>query len=140
MSDLEAADIERLLHEGARRRGMTVEAYRNLVQATTDDAAGVSFEKALQVVAAFERMRPGERKVLLEQLAILEEEAAGHGVSVGRFVRRIMLADDEGGCKSPSPARSSLGALAVRLSRDRDHPCGSGEREPRKVLPFRHSS
>ena len=100
MSDLDAAAIEKLLHEGARRRGVTVDAYRNLVQATADNATGVTFERALQVVIAFERMPPGERNAMFEQLAIIEQEAARYGVPVSRFVK-IMLCGDDG--KSPAP-------------------------------------
>ena len=95
MPDLDTAAIERLLYEGARRRGVTVDAYRNLVQATADNAAGVTFEKALQVITAFEKMPPGERNALFEQLAIIEHEATRHGMSVSRFVR-IMLGGDDG--------------------------------------------
>ena len=36
MPDLDAAAIESLLLDGARRRGMTVTAYRDLIQATVN--------------------------------------------------------------------------------------------------------
>ena len=78
MFDLDPASIDNLLQEGARQRGVTIYAYRNLVQATAIDA-GVTFERALQVVADFHKMPSGERKVLVEQLAILEERAARYG-------------------------------------------------------------
>jgi len=58
MSDLDPAAIERLLHEGARRRGMTVDAYRDLVQATAEGAE-VSFATALQVITVLDKMPPG---------------------------------------------------------------------------------
>jgi hypothetical protein len=94
MSDLDPAAIESLLQEAARRRGVTVDAYRDLVQAIAD-VAGVSFATALQVITAFEKMSSGERNALFEQLAIIEREAARYGVSVSRFVR-IMLGGDDG--------------------------------------------
>jgi hypothetical protein len=99
MSDLDpAATIESLLHDGARRRGMTLDAYRDLVQATADGAR-VGFATALLVITNFETMSPGERNTLVEQLAIIEKEATRCGVSVGRFLT-IMLDDD-----GDSPAR-----------------------------------
>ena len=58
MSDLDPADIERLLQEGARRRGMTVEAYRGFIQATAY-RAGVSFATALQVISLLDKMPSG---------------------------------------------------------------------------------
>ena len=103
MFDLDPAAIESLLHDGARQRGVTIYAYRNLVQATAIDA-GVTFERALQVVADFHKMPSGERKVLVEQLAILEERAARYGVSVAKFVT-ILLGDDDG--DSPSRLNST---------------------------------
>ena len=69
MPDLDPADIERLLHDGAQRRGVTVDAHRNLIQ-TTAGRARVGFARALQVVADFEKMPSRERKVLVEHLAI----------------------------------------------------------------------
>src|SRR4051812_1827124 len=94
MPDLNPIAIENLLHEGALRYGVTVEAYRDLVQATAD-VARVSFAMALQVITAFEKLPPGERNALFEQLAIIEQEAARHGVSVTRFVRIMLGGDDE---------------------------------------------
>ena len=58
MPDLDPADIERLLQEGARRRGVTVEAYRDFVQAAAD-RAGVSFATALQVISLLDKMPSG---------------------------------------------------------------------------------
>ena len=49
-------------------------------------------------------MPSGERKVLVEQLAILEERAARYGVSVAKFVT-ILLGDDDG--DSPSRLNST---------------------------------
>ena len=43
---MDPAAIERLLQEAAQRRGVTVDAYRDLVQATAD-IARVSFATAL---------------------------------------------------------------------------------------------
>ena len=107
ISDPDHASFERLLHDGAQRRGMTVEAYRDLIQATAA-GSGVSFATALQVVSDLEKMLPGERETLVEKLAILEQEAARYGVSVGRFVT-IMLGGDDG--ESPTdtddPRRTS---------------------------------
>jgi len=57
MPDLDPAVIESLLQEGARRHGMTLEAYRNLIQAAAD-RAGISFEKALQVISVLDKMPP----------------------------------------------------------------------------------
>src|SRR4051794_9236494 len=100
MADLEPAVIESLLHEGARRRGETVDAYRDFIQ-TTAGRAGVSFEKALQLANYFETLPPAERRAMVEQLLILKEEAARYGVSVDRFAE-IMLDDDARGV-SPCP-------------------------------------
>ena len=58
MGDLDPAAIERLLNDGARRRGESVDACRDLIQ-TTAGRAGVG-SKALQVVNSFETMPPGE--------------------------------------------------------------------------------
>jgi len=44
-------------------------------------------------------MPPDEFKAFAESLIMLTEEAARHGVSIGRFVT-IMLSDDDG--KSPA--------------------------------------
>ena len=98
MSDLDPAAIESLLQEGARRRGVTVDAYRGLVQARAD-IARVSFATALLVITVFQKMPPGERKAFFEQLAIIEPEAARSGVSVRRLVS-IMLSGGNG--KSPT--------------------------------------
>ena len=94
MPDLDPADIERLLHDGAQRRGVTVDAHRNLIQ-TTAGRARVGFARALQVVADFEKMPSRERKVLVEHLAILKEEAARQGMSVSRFVTTMLDDADE---------------------------------------------
>ena len=98
MADLDHAAIESLLNEGALRRGVPVDAYRNLVQATADNAAGVTFEEALQVVVAFDRMPPREHKPW-SRLPFLKEAAARYGASVSRSVK-IMLCGDDG--KSPA--------------------------------------
>ena len=47
------------------------------------NAAGVTFEEALQVVVAFDRMPPRERKPW-SRLPFLKEAAARYGVSVNR--------------------------------------------------------
>ena len=94
ISDLDSAAIETLLYDGARRRGVTVEAYRDLIQATADRAR-VGFSEALQVIADFEKMASHERIILVEHLALLKEEAARDGMSVARFVT-IMLDEDDG--------------------------------------------
>jgi hypothetical protein len=48
MTYLDPTLIETLLQEGALRRGVTVVAYRALIQATAD-GSGASFEQALQL-------------------------------------------------------------------------------------------
>jgi len=53
--------------KGARRRGETVDAYRDFIQ-TTAGRAGVSFEKALQLANYFETLPPGEPKAMVKQL------------------------------------------------------------------------
>ena len=98
MPDLDPVVIENLLHEGALRRRITVNAYRDLVRAKAD-IAGVRFATALLVITAFEKMSPGERKAWFEQLATFERQAARYGMSVARFVR-VMLGRDDG--KSPT--------------------------------------
>ena len=50
MTYLDPTLIETLLQEGALRRGVTVVAYRDLIQATAD-GSGASFERALQLAA-----------------------------------------------------------------------------------------
>ena len=95
MSDLDPAVIENLLQEGARRRGVPLNAYRDLVQ-TKADIAGISFATALQVITAIEKMSPGERKALFEHLAIIERQAARYGMSVARFVRVMFGGDNHG--------------------------------------------
>jgi hypothetical protein len=57
MPDLAPAAIESLLHEGARRRSMMIDAYRDLIQATAD-GSGVSFATALQVITVLDKMPP----------------------------------------------------------------------------------
>jgi len=49
------AAIESLRQERARRRCVTIAAYRDFIQAIADPAE-VTFEKALQVISDFERM------------------------------------------------------------------------------------
>jgi len=56
---------------------------------------GISFATALQVITAIEKMSPGERKALFEQLATIERQAARYGMSVARFVR-VMLGRGDG--------------------------------------------
>jgi len=82
MSDLDPAAIETLLQEGARRRGIPVNAYHDVVRAKTD-IAGISFATALQVTSAIEKMSSG--KAWFEQLAILERQAERYRMSVTRF-------------------------------------------------------
>ena len=98
MPDLDAVAIENLLHEGALRRRITVNAYRDLVRAKAD-IAGIRFATALLVMAALE-MPLGKRNTLFEQLATFERQAARYGMSVARFVT-IML----GGTNGKSPSR-----------------------------------
>ena len=94
MSDLDPATIEKLLHDAVRRHGVTVDAYRGLIQATAE-IARVSFEVKLLLIAVFEKMPPGERNALFEQFAIIEEEAVRYGVSVSSLIG-IMLGDGDG--------------------------------------------
>jgi len=94
MADLDPAAIERLLHEGARRRGVTVDAYRDFIQ-TTANRSGATFEQALQLAAYYETLPPAERKAMVEQLDTIAEDAARYSVSVDRFAK-IMLDDDSG--------------------------------------------
>ena len=98
MSDPDPATIERLLHDAARRHGVTIDAYRDLIKATAE-IARVSFETTLLVIAVFEKMPPGERNALFEQFTIIQEEAVRYGVSVPSLIR-IMLGDGDG--KSPT--------------------------------------
>src|SRR4051812_1915621 len=93
MPDLDPSAVESLLHAGARRRGVKVDAYRDLIQATADRAR-VGFSRTLEIIADFEKMPPNERLALVEQLALLKEQAAREGMSVGRFVT-IMVSDDD---------------------------------------------
>ena len=94
MADLDPAAVESLLQEAARRRGVSVDAYRDFIQAIADPA-GVTFEKALQVISDFERMPPDEFKALAESLVMLDAEAARYGVSAGELAK-IMLAYNDG--------------------------------------------
>jgi len=89
VADLDPATIESLLHSGAGRRGVTVDAYRDFIKAIADPA-GVTFEKAVQVISDFERMPPDELKALAESLVMLTAEAARYGVSVSGLAK-IML-------------------------------------------------
>ena len=93
MSDLDPATIERLLHDAARRHGVSVGAYRGLIQATAE-IAGVSFEVTLLVTAVFEKMPAGERNALFEQFAIIQEEAVRYGVSVASLIRIVLGGGD----------------------------------------------
>jgi len=93
MSDLDPATIERLLHDAARRHGVTVDAYRDLIQATAE-IAEVSFEVTLLVIAVFDKMPAGERNALFEQFAIIEEEAVRYGVSVASLIRIVLGGGD----------------------------------------------
>ena len=54
------------------------------------DRAGVTFEKAAQVISDFQRMPPDEFKALAESLVMLTAEAARYGVSVSGLAK-IML-------------------------------------------------
>ena len=90
ISDLEPADIERLLERG---RGATVDAYCDFIQ-TIADLAGITFEKALQVISDFERMPPDEFKALAESLVMLTAEAARYGVSAGELTKIILDYND----------------------------------------------
>jgi|KBSMisStaDraftv2_1062788.scaffolds.fasta_scaffold1452050_1 hypothetical protein len=94
MPDLDPAAIERLLQEAAQRRGVPVDAYRDLIQAIAD-VARVDFATALQVTAVFERLPAAERNALFEHLAVIQQQAARLGVSVSRYVR-IMLGGGDG--------------------------------------------
>jgi len=93
ISDLAADAVESMLLDGARRRGVTVDDYRDLIEATAG-RAGATFEKALQVIADFENTPWLERKILVEDLAILKQEAARYGMSVSRFVTTMLDEDD----------------------------------------------
>ena len=97
MTYLDPTLIETLLQEGALRRGVTVVAYRALIQATAD-GSGASFEQALQLAAYNETLPPDERKAMIEQLAIIKQEAARYGVSVTTFAK-IMLSDGDGAAR-----------------------------------------
>jgi hypothetical protein len=99
MPDLDPAVIESLLYDGAHRRGVTVDAYRDLVQAAADNA-GIAFGKALGVVNDFETLPPDKRAAIVETLAFIEEWAARRGVSVERFAE-IMLDDHGTGNRPP---------------------------------------
>ena len=110
MPDVDPAAIESLLQEAALRRGVTVDTYRGLIQAITD-RAGAPFATRFQVIAVFEKLPPGERNTLFEQLPIIEQQAARFGVSVGRFVA-IMLDEDDGA----SPAQHTDPPAAPRVS------------------------
>ena len=80
MSDLDPAPIERLLQEAAQRRGVPVDAYRDLVQAVAD-VAGVDFATALRVMAVFEKLPAAERNALFEQLSSRQRTSACRSVS-----------------------------------------------------------
>src|SRR4051794_31025511 len=97
MPDLGPADIENLLLDGARRRGMTVTAYRDLIQAMANRTKA-PFGKTLLVIDKFEASYPRDHQAVvrqIEQLAFLREGAARLGVSVRRFL--TILFDDEDG-------------------------------------------
>ena len=95
MPDLDPAAIKRLLQEAAQRRGVPVDAYRDLVQAVAD-VAGVDFATALRVMAVFEKLPAAERNALFEQLAVIQQQAAHFGVPVGKYVRIMLGGDDNG--------------------------------------------
>ena len=57
MPDLDAAAIERLLQEAAQRRGVPVDANRDLVQAAAD-VARVGLAAALQVITVLKKVPP----------------------------------------------------------------------------------
>jgi hypothetical protein len=73
---------------------VTVEVYRNLIQATADDTR-VGFAKALQVINNFEKMPPDEFKASAESLIMLTEEAARYGVPVSELAKIMLDYDDE---------------------------------------------
>jgi len=76
---------------GARRRGETVDAYRNFIQ-TIAGRAGVSFEKALQLANYFETLPPGSSY----------PKGGGSAVRrVGQQLAKIML-DYEDGDRRPT--------------------------------------
>ena len=97
MAELDAAAIERLLHEGARQRGIAVGAYRELVEAIAGPS-GIAFEKALQIITYYDVLAPDERQSMFETIAAIDEAAARYGVSVDKFAE-IMLRDER---KPPS--------------------------------------
>src|SRR4051794_9739387 len=97
MPDLDPAAIESLLLAGARRRRMTVEAYRDLIQAITNRTKA-PFGKTLQVLENFETSYPRDHQAVvkhIEQLAYLREGAARLGVSVRRFLAILFGDEDE---------------------------------------------
>jgi len=97
MPDLDPADIEILLLEGARRHRMTVTAYRDLIQAITNRTKA-PFGKTLQVIENFQTSYPRDHQAAveqLEQLAFLREGAARLGVSVRGFLT-ILFGDEDG--------------------------------------------
>jgi len=97
MPDLDAAAIESLLLDGARRHGMTVSAYRELLRAIANRTKA-PFGKTLQVIENFETSYPRDHQAVveqIEQLAFLREGAARLGVSVRKFLM-ILFGDDEG--------------------------------------------
>jgi len=97
MPDLDPADIESLLLGGARRRGMTVTAYRDLIQAIANRTKA-PFGKTLLVIDDLETSYPRDHQAVveqIEQLAFLREGAARLGVSVRKFLM-ILFGDDEG--------------------------------------------
>ena len=97
MPDLDLATIESLLLDGARRRGMTVTAYRDLIQAIANRTKA-PFGKTLLVIDKFETSYPRDHQAVvkqIEQLAFLRDGAARLGVSVRRFLT-ILFGDDDG--------------------------------------------
>ena len=96
MPDLDPAAIESLLLDGARRRGMTVTAYRDLIKAIANRTKA-PFGKTLLVIDNFETSYPRDQAVVeqIEQLAFLHEGAARLGVSVRRFLT-ILFGDEDG--------------------------------------------
>src|SRR3954453_21142739 len=92
MADLDPAAIESLLNEGALRRGVPVDPYRNLVQATADKSRGGHVRGGAAGSRRF-RQDASARAQALEQVAILEGGGSPLGVSVSRSVK-IMLCGD----------------------------------------------
>ena len=88
MPDLDPAVIESLLYAGAHRRDVTVDAYRDLVQAAAVNA-GIAFEKALGVLNDFEMRDAAPRKARGHSRDFRLYRAGGSALwRAGREVRR----------------------------------------------------